>query len=135
MDSHKSKLLETMEHVSKFAGSLTGKVVVCSKEIADYAVNLAIGKPVPKPSSKAAEATKSQATKEIAEPEEKKATSEQEQLKKKTDKSKPSVGSQSCPKTKAGEKPEIIAISKKRRPTVTKKKKSSTRTSGPAAKN
>ena len=136
MDNHKSALLETIEHMSKFAGSLTGRVVVCSKEFADCVKNIATAKlePKPEPYSKTAEATKSQAKKEIAESEKKKATSEQEKMKKKTEKSKPSGGSQSYPKTKAGEKTKIIAISKKRRTTVTKKKKSNTKTSGPTAK-
>jgi len=137
MDNHKSKLLETVEAVSKFAGTFAGRVVVRSKEIADCVKNLATAKlePKPEPSTKVTESTKSQAKKKIAEMEKKKATSKQAKLKEKTEKSKPPSGSQSCTKTKAGEKTNIIAISQKHQPPVTKKKKSNVKLTGPTAKN
>ena len=47
MDNHKSELLETVETVSKFAGTLAGKVVVRSREISDCAKNMMTAKPRP----------------------------------------------------------------------------------------
>ena len=138
MDNHKSELLETVEAVSKFAGILAGRVVVRSKKIADCVKNLATAKlePKPEPSTKVTESIKSQAKKRIVEMEKKKATSKQAKLKGKTEKSKPSSGSQSCLKHKAGEKKtSIVAKSQKRQPPVTKKKKSNVKLSGPTAKN
>jgi hypothetical protein len=67
MDNHKSELLETVETVSKHAGTLAGRVVVRSKKIADCLKNLATAKP--EPSTKATESMKSQAKKKIAETE------------------------------------------------------------------
>ena len=49
MDNHKSEFLETVETVSKFAGTLAGKLVVCSKEICDCAKNMMAAKLEPKP--------------------------------------------------------------------------------------
>ena len=132
INNHKSELLETVETVSKLAGTLAGRVVVRSKKIADCVKDLATAKP--EPSTKVTESIKSQAKKRIAEMEKKKATSKQAKLKGKTKKSKPSSDSQSCLKPKAGEKTSIVAKSQKRQPPVTKKKKSNVKPSGPTAK-
>ena len=69
MDNYKSELLGTVETVSKFAGTLTGKVVVHSREISDCVKNMMAAKlePKPKPSTKATESIKSQAKKKLAE--------------------------------------------------------------------
>ena len=133
MDTNKSSILETMEQVSQFAGNLAGNLVVCGKEIADCAVNLAAAKPEPqpKPLSKVAESKKSQAKKKIDEIEKKRATSKRVKFKEKTEKSKPS----SVAKTKAAEKTKIIITLQKHRSPVTKKKKSNIKTSGLTAKN
>jgi hypothetical protein len=132
MDNHKSSLLETMRHVSKIAGTLAGKVVVCGKEIADCVINLAIGEQGQKsePSSKVTETKNDQEKKKIAKVEKKKTTSKHVEMKGGTVRPKPS----SDVKTKAGEKTNIISIPKKRRSAVAKKKKSSNKTSEPTAK-
>ena len=137
MDNHKSELLGTVETVSKFAGTLAGKVVVRSKEITDCVKNMMIAKlePKPEPSTKATESIKSQAKKRLAEMEKEKPAVKQSKLKEKTEKSKHSNASQSCLKPKAGKKTSIAAKSQKRQPPVTKKKKSNVKPSGPSAKN
>ena len=93
MDNHKPELLETVETVSKFAGTLAGKVVVRSKEISDCVKNMMTAKlePKPEPSTKATESIKSQAKKKLAEMEEKKTTAKQGKLKEKTEKPKSPV--------------------------------------------
>jgi len=137
MNNHKSELLETVETVSKFAGTLAGKVVVRSREISDFVKNIMKAKLEPKPvqSTKATESIKSQAKKKIVEMEKKRTTSNQAKLKEDTEKSEPFSGSQSCPKPKAGKKTSIAAKSQKCHPTVTKKKKPNVKPGGPTAKN
>ena len=137
MDNHKSELLETVETISKFAGTLAGKIVGRSREISDCVKNMMAAKlePKPEPSTKASESIKSQAKKKIAEMEKEKVTTKQGKLKADTEKSKPSSSSQSCPKPKAGEKRSIAAKSQKHPPAVTKTKKSNVKPDGPTAKN
>ena len=134
MDNHKSELLETVETVSKFAGTLAGRVVVRSKEIADCVKNLATTELDPKPAS-STETIKSQAKKRIAEMEKEKATAKQAKLKKKTDRpeSSRSPQSSSTPKAGLGEKA-VVEAQKPKRP-VTKTKKSSVKSSISTAKN
>ena len=120
MDNHKSELLETVETVSKLAGTLAGRVVVRSKKIYDCVKDLTTAKP--EPSTKVTESIKSQAKKRIAVMEKKKATSKQTKLKEKTEKSKPLNGSQSCLKPKADEETSIAAESQKRQALVIKTK-------------
>lgn len=133
MNNHKSELLETVETVSKLAGTLAGKVVVRGKKIADFVKDLATAKP--EPSTKITESIKSQAKKRIAETEKKKAASKQAKLKKKIERLKPLNGSQSCSNPKAGEKTSIAAKSQKRQPLLSRKKRSNVKPSGPTAKN
>jgi hypothetical protein len=133
MDTSKTSLLETMERVSKITGAMAGKIVVCGKEIADYAITLAIGKPVqkPGPSTKTTKSTKNKSKTKNDEIGEKKVESRQTGLNKKKEKPKPSRSE----KIKADEKTEIIAIPKKRRSPVSKKKKINVKTGELSAKN
>lgn len=93
MDKHKSELLGTVETVSKFAGTLAGKVVVRSREISDCVKNMMAAKPEPKPESpaKPTESIKSQAKKKLAEMEKEKPVVKQGKLKEKTGKPKSAV--------------------------------------------
>ena len=137
MDNYKSEFLETVETVSKFAGTLAGKVVVRSKEISDCVKNMMTAKlePKPEPSTKATESIKSQAKKKLAEIEKKETTSKQAKLKKKTDRpeSSRSPQSRSMPKASLG-KSAAVEAQKPKRP-VTKTKKSSVKSSRSTAKN
>ena len=93
MDNPKSELLGTVETVSKFAGTLAGKVVVRSREISDCVKNMMTAKlePKPKPSTKATESIKSQAKKKLAELEKEKPAAKQDKLEEKPEKPKPAV--------------------------------------------
>ena len=93
MGNHKSGFLETVETVSKFAGTLAGKVVTCSREISDCVKNIMAAKVEPKPesSTKTTESIKSQAKKKLAEMEKQKPAAKQGKLKEKTEKPKPSA--------------------------------------------
>ena len=134
MDNHKSELLETVETVSKFAGTLAGRIVVRSKEIADCVKDLATTKLEPKPASPA-ETIKSQAKKKIAEIEKKETPSKQAKLNKKTDRPERfrSPQSRSRPKAGLGENA-VVEAQKPKRP-VTKTKKSSVKSNRSTAKN
>jgi len=133
MDTSKTSLLETMEQVSKITGAMAGKIVVCGKEIADYAITLAIGNPAqkPGPSTKTTKSTKNKSKTKNDEIGEKKVESRQTGLNKKKEKPKSSRSE----KIKADEKIEIIAIPKKRRSPVRKKKKINVKTGELSAKN
>jgi len=137
MDNHKSELLETVDTVSKFAGSLAGKVVVYSRGITDCLKDMMAAKPEPKPEppTKATESTKSAAKEKLAEIEEEKPAAKQPELKEDTGKPKLSSDSQGCPRPKADKKTSITAKSQKRQPAVTRKTKSNVTPSGPTAKN
>ena len=93
MDNYKSELLGTVETVSKFAGTLAGKVVVRSREISNCVKNMMTAKPEPKPkpSIKATESIKSQAKKKLAESEKEKPATKQGKLGEKPQKPKPAV--------------------------------------------
>ena len=132
MDNHKSELLETVDTVSKFAGSLVGKVVVYSREITDHLKDMMAAKP--EPSTKATKSTNSPAKEELAEIEEEKPAAKQPELKEDTEKPKPSSDSQGCPRPKANKKTSITAKSQKHQPAVTRKRKSNVTPSGPTAK-
>ena len=137
MDNHKSELLETVETVSKFAGTLAGKVVVRSKEISDCVKNMMTAKlePKPEPSTKATESIKSQAKKKIAEIEKKETTSKQTKLKKKTDRPESSRSPQSRSRPEAGSGENAAVETQKPKRPVTKTKKSSVKSSRSTAKN
>ena len=132
MDNHKSELLETVDTVSKFAGSLVGKVVVYSREITDHLKDMMAAKP--EPSTKATKSTNSPAKEELAEIEEEKPAAKLPELKEDTEKPKPSSDSQGCPRPKANKKTSITAKSQKHQPAVTRKTKSNVTPSGPTAK-
>ena len=136
MDNHKSELLETVDTVSKFAGSLAGKVVVYSRGITDHLKDMMAAKlePKPEPSTKATKSTKSPAKAKLAEIEEKKPAAKQPELKEDTEKPMPSSDSQGCPKPKANKKTSLTAKSQKRQPAVTRKTKSNVTPSGPTGK-
>jgi hypothetical protein len=91
MDNHKSELLETLGIIFKFAGTLAGEVVVCSKEVSDCVKNIMAEKPENKsePSTKTTESIKNQTKKKFAEMEKKKTTAKQAKLKERTEKFKP----------------------------------------------
>ncbi|MBA7610345.1 hypothetical protein ES703_17553 [subsurface metagenome] len=118
MDNYKSELLETLETVSKFAGTLAGKVVVRSKEISDCVKNMMTAKLEPKPeaSTKATESIKNQA-------------------KKKIDMTESSRSPQSCSRPKAGLGENAVVEAQKPKRPVTKTKKSSVKSSRSTAKN
>jgi len=89
MNNHKSELLETVETVSEFAGTLAGKVVGRSREISDCVKNMMAAKlePKPEPSTKATESIKSQTKKELAEMGKEEPAVKQGKLKEKIEKS------------------------------------------------
>ena len=135
MDNQKSELLETVETVSEFAGTLAGRVVVRSREIVDCIKNLATAtlEPKPEPST---ESTKSQAKKNHAEVEKKKmATSKQARLKKKMDTPESSGTRRGRSRPKAGSGENAAVEGQKPEQPVTKSKKSSVKSSRSAAKN
>jgi len=102
MNNHKSELLETVETVSEFAGTLAGKIVICSREISDCVKNMMIAKP--EPPTKATESIKNQAKERIAAMVKEETAAKQTKLKKDTEKSKGSSGSQRCQKPRGGKK-------------------------------
>ena len=132
--NHKSELLEGVEAVCEFVGTLAGKVVVRSKEIADCVKNLATTKLEPKPASSTG-SIKSPAKKKLAEMEKEKPTAKQSKLKEKTEKSKHSTASQSRPKPKAGVKTNFTVKTQKRQPPVTKTKKTNAESNVTTARN
>jgi hypothetical protein len=81
MGNRKSELSETVEAVSKYVGTLAGKVVVSSKEFVDCIKNLATTKPEPKKELSRA-SVESQAKEQPAEVKKKKATGKQARPKK-----------------------------------------------------
>jgi len=137
MDNPKSELLETVEIVSEFAGTLAGKVVVRSREISDCVKNMMTAKleSKPVPSTKATESVNSHAKKKITDIEKKETTSKQAKLKKQTDRpvSSRSPQSSSRPKADLGENA-VVEAQKPKRP-VTKTKKSSVKSNKSTAKN
>ena len=116
MDNHKSELLETLGTVSKFAGTLAGKVVVRSREISDCVKNMMTAKL--EPSTKATESIKSQA-----------------KLKKKTDRPESSRSPQSRSRPEAGLGENAAAEAKKPKRPVIKSRKSGVKSSRTTARN
>lgn len=91
MDNHKSELLETVELVSKFAGTLAGKAVVYSKDICDCAKNIMAAKPEAKqkPPTVVTESIKGHAEKKLAEIKKKEPAVKQDKVEEKIEKPKP----------------------------------------------
>ena len=85
MDNHKSELLESMEILSHYVGTLAGKVVICSKEVGDYVKNMIVANPgtEPESSTQRTESVKSRSKKKFAEMEKKKPAAKQNKLKEK----------------------------------------------------
>ena len=127
MKNDKPGYISVIKDISGFAGGSAGKLVVIGKEIADCFRNLTTKKQ--EPLDKVAEkSVKGKAKKKSSKMAKKKTAAKQAELKGKTEKPKSSSGSPSRPKP-------IAVKTQERQSTVTKKKKSDVKSSGPTAKN
>ena len=134
MKNDKPGYISVIEDISELAGDLAGKLAVIGKEISDCARNLGTKKQ--EPLNKVAKETVSgEAKKKSSKMAKKKTAAKQAELKEKTEKPEDSSGSPSRPKPKAGIKTNIAVKTQKRQSTVTKKKESAVKPSGPTAKN